>query len=348
MRLSQRRANGIWFVDCVIAGTRRRLSTGARDRAAAEAAAPQRIEAAVRRHARLAESSPSVATKDARSVTLGDALAITWAAVWGSAKSSREMGHQIDLLKRELGKRRLSEIDYATLRKIGDAWIKGGTAPATVNRRISAVSRALTEMQNAGTLAIKPKMPHWREAATKERYLSDEEERLLLTEIDNRAAPAYPAWTYLASLIPLLLDTGLRLSEALNLAPDDVAESRVVLRHGTTKSDKGRSVPLTLRAQGAAVRLIANPLHGTLGSGAVSRRIAGLCNAVGLHDVTAHTFRHTCASRLVQRGVDLYHVKAWLGHASIVTTERYAHLRPDSLKLAAAVLEPRPRASAQA
>jgi site-specific recombinase XerD len=57
-----------------------------------------------------------------------------------------------------------------------------------------------------------------------------------------------------------------------------------------------------------------------------------------LHDVSAHTLRHTCASRLVQAGVSLYEVRQLLGHSSITVTERYAHLAPSSLDRAVAVL----------
>ena len=52
-----------------------------------------------------------------------------------------------------------------------------------------------------------------------------------------------------------------------------------------------------------------------------------------------HTFRHTCASILVQQGVPIYSVAAWLGHSSIVVTQRYAHLAPSSLKGLAGVLD---------
>jgi len=49
--------------------------------------------------------------------------------------------------------------------------------------------------------------------------------------------------------------------------------------------------------------------------------------------------RHTCASRLVNKGVDLYVVKEYLGHSSIQVTERYAHLSPDKLAHAATILD---------
>jgi integrase len=52
-----------------------------------------------------------------------------------------------------------------------------------------------------------------------------------------------------------------------------------------------------------------------------------------------YALRHTCASRLIQRGVPLKVVQEWLGHRSITTTMRYAHLCPTSLLDAVKVLE---------
>ena len=45
-----------------------------------------------------------------------------------------------------------------------------------------------------------------------------------------------------------------------------------------------------------------------------------------------HSLRHTYASWFVIVGVDLYRVKELMGHASIQTTMRYAHLTLDTLK----------------
>jgi site-specific recombinase XerD len=52
-----------------------------------------------------------------------------------------------------------------------------------------------------------------------------------------------------------------------------------------------------------------------------------------------HALRHTCASRLVQRGVPLKVVQEWLGHKTILTTMRYAHLAQSNLMSAMQVLE---------
>ena len=62
-----------------------------------------------------------------------------------------------------------------------------------------------------------------------------------------------------------------------------------------------------------------------------------------------HDLRHTFASKLVQRGVALFQVSKWMGHASIRMTEKYAHLDPrqnaDALELLAVPLLPSPAAA---
>jgi len=49
--------------------------------------------------------------------------------------------------------------------------------------------------------------------------------------------------------------------------------------------------------------------------------------------------RHTCAAWLVSAGVALAAVRDLLGHTSITMTERYAHLAPENIRAAVAVLE---------
>lgn len=47
-----------------------------------------------------------------------------------------------------------------------------------------------------------------------------------------------------------------------------------------------------------------------------------------------HDLRHSCASMLINAGVDLYTVGKILGHSSPVTTQRYAHLSQGTLQKA--------------
>lgn len=58
--------------------------------------------------------------------------------------------------------------------------------------------------------------------------------------------------------------------------------------------------------------------------------------------VVPHILRHTCASRLVQGGIDIRRVQMWLGHQTLQMTMRYAHLATNDLDSCVIVLETRP------
>jgi integrase len=153
------------------------------------------------------------------------------------------------------------------------------------------------------------------------RALTLDEERRLL----DAAAP------YLRPFIVVAINTGLRLSELTGLQWSDVdfTANRVTLR--ATKSRKVQTVPLNRHAREALLEVrgvgrvgpvftfegqrLANPKKG----------LAAAARRAGIGKVTCHVFRHTCATRLLEAGVDIRNVQAWLRHASITTTARYLH-----------------------
>ncbi|HRZ24328.1 MAG TPA: site-specific integrase [Candidatus Contendobacter sp.] len=71
----------------------------------------------------------------------------------------------------------------------------------------------------------------------------------------------------------------------------------------------------------------------------IRRSFNTACHRAGLVDFHIHDLRHTCAAWLVSAGVALAAVRDLLGHTSITMTERYAHLAPENIRAAVAVLE---------
>ena len=65
------------------------------------------------------------------------------------------------------------------------------------------------------------------------------------------------------------------------------------------------------------------------------------CSKAAVSGVSWHTLRHTFASRLVNRGVDIVTVKELLGHSSITVTMRYAHTNLEAKRAAVEALNGR-------
>ena len=89
---------------------------------------------------------------------------------------------------------------------------------------------------------------------------------------------------------------------------------------------------LSVRSKGCFVDQLA------LGQ-AVKRSLTTACQRAGIEDYHIRDMRHTCAAWLVTAGVPLAEVRDLLGHSSVKMTERYAHLAPENVRAAVALLE---------
>jgi integrase len=57
----------------------------------------------------------------------------------------------------------------------------------------------------------------------------------------------------------------------------------------------------------------------------VKKSFKGACRRVGIKNLRFHDLRHTFATRLVAKGIDIVSIKSLLGHSSVKVTERYTH-----------------------
>jgi integrase len=212
---------------------------------------------------------------------------------------------------------------------------KRGNSNATINRKMAALSKLLRKAFKMGDVYSLPEFKRQKEKAGRIRFLDREEEDLLFSEIRAHSELYYRFCLF-------LVDTGARLSEGLNLRWGDMHKDRVTF--WVTKSGRSRSVPLTHRAA-AAIAASDRRHAGPFAEIDQQRfRIAWHIakDAVGFaddKDVVPHVLRHTCASRLVQGGIDIRRVQMWLGHQTLTMTMRYAHLASHDLDMCIPVLE---------
>jgi integrase len=237
--------------------------------------------------------------------------------------------------------------------------LKAGLKPGSINRYLIMLRAVLRKAHRKWkTLAVLPVIELVKNKSKKEKLFitAAEEQKLLL------ASP-----TYLRNFLQFLLGTGARKMEACNLVWDNVfnlqsnAEyAEVKFEHNpdegrTTKSGESRMVPLPQSVRELLIRIrawqreigytgsyvfVRNDRFGEIGPHKyISQPFEDACERTGVKGVTLHTMRHTYASRLVMAGEPLLNVKELLGHASIVTTQIYAHLAPNSLAASVAKLD---------
>ena len=130
-------------------------------------------------------------------------------------------------------------------------------------------------------------------------------------------------------LIMLLVDTGIRIGEALNLTREDIMDE-VILVNGKTGQ---REVPISAEVRDQ-LRQLPNRgylFHGTkgrLGQTGAYHIVRKALKRAGVHAKKwgAHTLRHTFGRQYILAGGDLVSLQRILGHASVRTTQIYADL----------------------
>lgn len=256
--------------------------------------------------------------------------------LWSKTKDYKGALSITNDLVRRLGP---STLVYKITDETIDALVEGlddeGLANQTINNKLTRLSKLLKRAKRKKLITSMPVIELRKQAKGRIRFLSVEEEKSLFSHMSEGDH----------HFCRFLLYTGCRYGEAVRFEWRDASND--TLTFWVTKSGQPRSVPMTQPVR-EALEWAKTRHHNQPGPFAwvsytafrqrwqTARKHAGLA-----HDdqVIPHVLRHTCASRLVQKGVDIRKVRDWLGHASINTTMRYAHLAPKDLVDAARLLE---------
>ncbi|MBI2858546.1 MAG: tyrosine-type recombinase/integrase [Chloroflexi bacterium] len=158
-------------------------------------------------------------------------------------------------------------------------------------------------------------------------------------------------------ILALLLDTGLRISELVNIKMVDFQSMMTYLKV-KGKGQKERLVPISKFArkelthyvkhhrphlcQGGSVFLFPARSGDRITVNCVQQELRRLAMKAGLIGVKVHPhiFRHTFATMFLGNGGQSLALKEILGHESILTTQKYVHLRPQDLQAQHAQFSP--------
>lgn len=294
-------------------------------------------EAQARQAIRYGRSVPHTEGSSNTHYSLQQACDACYNMFWRGSKSEEKQIQMINQLVSHFGKN-MSVNEFST--QVVDDYIldmkRNNLSNGTINRKLAALSKVLRYAHETGKLKALPIFHRQKEGKNRIRWITDEEEKQILATLLN-----WGQYDVMDAAI-VSIDTGIRHSEMCRIRLKDISPEGLYI--GRTKNGDPRLVPLTSRARKVLEDRSKThpdylfPFKSSEWTRSTWERVR---NHLELDDVVWHTFRHTTCSRLVQGGVPLPHVKEWMGHKTIVTTMRYAHLAPKHLQAVVGVLENR-------
>lgn len=333
MAVYKRGAKGVFYMNFTVNGQRVFKSTGKytkKDAKQAEANDRQKL---------MNEATMSPQEKAAK-MLLSDAVDHVYNTRWKNTKDADGAHRRALRLVELIGNIPLAKISEDAVHKMILTLEASKIEVATINRYLAALKTLLKALKQP-TDYIKLR----KERSGRIRVISEIEESKVIKLLEETIHSKRRYFYYeVAALVQVLVDTGMRLSEALNLKYEDVNYDTNLISIWINKGDRPRSIPMTMRVKAILKRRQSgNPVKPfTLSVYQADKAWNWVRGEVGYKEdseFVLHALRHTTASRLVNKGIDLYTVKEWLGHADITTTQKYAHLSPSKLAHAATVLE---------
>jgi integrase len=228
--------------------------------------------------------------------------------------------------------------------------VEQGFTNKTIVNRLTILNKCLGTAYEWLKLEGAPPKIKWPKCALPDiDYLSPEECELLLSHANGA----------IYEMILTALRTGMRQGEikALQWSSIDWLNRNVAVRHSRDdyrkvlvppKNNRTRHIPLDVDVYAMLYRRKEETGYVFLARDGqpfnnyrLNWAMRKLCERAGLRRIGWHTLRHTFASHLAMRGVPLPAIKELMGHSSIATTMRYAHVAPSTLRSAIDMLNPK-------
>lgn len=142
------------------------------------------------------------------------------------------------------------------------------------------------------------------------------------------------------AIITLMYDTGVRVSELLNLKITDIDSKRmkVIIRNGKGSKDRlsilGETTLSILRLYYRSYKPKIYLFEGTTGkysASSVRNLLKRYCQKAKIRIIHPHVLRHSFATHLIEGGIPESKVQLLLGHKHITTTQIYNHVTCDNI-----------------
>lgn len=233
-------------------------------------------------------------------------------------KSQRAYRGYVQNLRNFFDEYNLSEITPELIEKYKEKRLRARVKPATANRDLAI-------LKNAFNRAIYEWNPPWFRGENPMKRVEMEKENNKRTrwqsyEDEAKLKEVSPEWLWQICLFAI--ETGLRQNELLSLIWPMVDLKLRTIVIPETKNGEPKVVPLSntaleiLRSRPRSLKtdLVFYASSHTKYSGRnVDRALTIALAKAGIRDFRFHDFRHTCATRLVQAGEDLYKIQKYLG-----------------------------------
>ncbi len=266
-------------------------------------------------------------------------------------------------IKPLLGRRRVGDVNSVDIQRFMRDIAKGRTArnqKAGPRKRVivrggrGAATRVTGLLSGIFTFAVMEHIRPYNPVRGVRRYADGKSERSL--QPDEIAALGKALETYeqnggnpaVMAIVRLLIFTGARRSEIAALRWDEVDFTRDVIRLGANRHKTGASAgakEILLTAPAKAILLsiyedrssafVFPAANGKIHFQGLKKPWETIRAAAGLSDVRLHDLRHSFASIGVSGGDSLPVIGALLGHSNPKTTQRYAHVARNPVRVAA-------------